>query len=362
MTTFKLYGIWERLLAQWLKDECRTRRANLLWLIVGLYLGRRVQLSAIVNRWPFAVQTPSLTRRLSRFLSNGAVRPAVWMRPVARHLLARAAHTPVTLLVDASKVGAGQQLVMVALAYKKRALPLAWTWVAYARGGVPTATQLALLARVRRLLPADGRVCLVGDSGFSTVAVLRQLEGWGWQYVLRQKGKSLLQRPGQRQWERLDSLVTAPGHQVWLPKVAFTAQWQHPTAVLAVWRRGYDRPWLLTTNLPTDLAAQRAYARRMGIDEMFGDWKRHGWDLESTHLRHPARLSRLVMALAWLYIWLVLWGERLIRAGCRTWVDRHDRRDLSLFRIAWDTLQRCFTLRHDLPIPTPSLVAGPSVR
>jgi hypothetical protein len=32
MTTFKLYGIWERLLTQWLSDTCATRRTNLTWL------------------------------------------------------------------------------------------------------------------------------------------------------------------------------------------------------------------------------------------------------------------------------------------------------------------------------------------
>jgi hypothetical protein len=32
MTTFKLYGIWERVLAQWLPDIRYTRRANLIWL------------------------------------------------------------------------------------------------------------------------------------------------------------------------------------------------------------------------------------------------------------------------------------------------------------------------------------------
>jgi hypothetical protein len=38
---------------------------------------------------------------------------------------------------------------------------------------------------------------LVGDAGFSSVLVLRQLEAWGRDYVLRQKGKFLLQRPPQ---------------------------------------------------------------------------------------------------------------------------------------------------------------------
>lgn len=362
MTTSKLYGIWERLLAQWLTDTCQTRRTNLTWLIVGLYLSGKVQTSAIVQKWPIAVQVTSLTRRLSRFLDNGAVRPAIIMRPVARQLLARAAQHQLTLIVDASKIGAGFQLVIVSLAYKKRALPLAWTWVRYAKGAIATETQVALFKRVHGLLPDGAQVILVGDAGFSSVCVLRQLEKWHWRYVLRQKGSCRVQRAGQTDWVRLDSLVTTAGQVAWLATVRFTAQWQHTTHVLAVWQSGYEHPWLLTTNLPDARQARQAYARRMWIEEMFGDWKDHGWDIESTHLRHPDRLSRLVLALALLYIWLVLWGNALIKAGWRAWVDRHDRRDLSLFRIGLDTLHRCFTLEHKLPIPSPSLVGGVSVR
>jgi hypothetical protein len=362
MTTFKLYGIWERLLAQWLTDPCATRRTNLTWLIVGLYLSGKVQTSAIVQKWPIAVKVASLTRRLSRFLDNGAVRPAIVMRPVARQLLARAAQHPLTLVVDASKIGAGHQLVIVGLAYKQRALPLAWTWVPYAKGAIATDTQLALFKRVHGLLPDGAQVILVGDAGFSSVSVLRQLEKWNWRYVLRQKGSCRVQRAGQTAWERLDRLVTAAGQVVWLAAVRFTAKWQHPTQILAIWQIGYEHPWLLTTNLTDARAARQAYARRMWIEEMFGDWKDHGWDIESTHLRHPDRLSRLVLALALLYIWLVRWGAALIRAGHRAWVDRHDRRDLSLFRIGLDTLHRCFTLARKLPIPSPSLVGGVSVR
>jgi hypothetical protein len=321
-----------------------------------------VQTSAIVQKWPIAVKVTSLTRRLSRFLDNGAVRPAIIMRPVARRLLARAAQHPLTIIVDASKIGAGHQLVIVSLAYKKRALPLAWTWVGYAKGAIATATQLALFKRVHGLLPDGAQVILVGDAGFSSVSVLRQLEKWGWYYVLRQKGSCRVQRADQTDWARLDSLVTAAGQSVWLAAVRFTAKWQHPTQVLATWQAGSEHPWLLTTNLTDARAARQAYARRMWIEEMFGDWKDHGWDIESTHLRHPARLSRLVLALALLYIWLVLWGNALIKAGHRAWVDRHERRDLSLFRIGLDTLHRCFTLARPLPIPSPSLVGAASVK
>ncbi|MGP1684937.1 MAG: IS4 family transposase [Giesbergeria sp.] len=364
MTTFKLHHIWKNLLAQWVDEAalCHTQRTNLLWLIVGLYLGGKVQTSAIVKGWPIAAQVASLTRRLRRFLANPAIQPKVLYKPVARRLLARASQSTLTLIIDATKVGAGHQLVMVALAYKKRALPLAWTWVPYVKGAVRTAVQQALLKRVHDVLPVGARVILVGDAGFASVTFLRTLESWGWQYAVRQKGRELISPPTRTDWPRLDQLVTAAGQQVWLTAARFTALWQHSTNILALWQRGYAKPWLLTTNLPTAQAARQAYRRRMWIEEMFGDWKRHGWDIESTHLRHPERLSRLVLALALLYVWLVLWAERLIKAGHRAWVDRHDRRDLSLFRIGLDILQRCFTLALPPPVPTPSLVGGPSVR
>ena len=362
MTTFKLNGMWKRVLAQWLPDVCHTRRANMIWLIVGLYLSEKVQMSAIVKKWPIAVKVNSLTRRLSRFLDNKAIQPAVWYRPVARQLLARSVGQTVTLIIDGTKIAAGHQLIMVALAYKKRALPLAWTWVPYVKGSVTAATQIALLKRVHALLPEGAQVILVGDSGFASVALLRQLEAWHWGYALRQMGKYLFQRSAQTDWARLDTLVTAAGQRVWIAAARFTEKWQHPTQVLAYWQAGYERPWLLTTNLPNAYATRQAYARRMWIEEMFGDWKGHGWDVETTHLRHPDRLSRLILALSLLSIWLVFYGERLIKAGWRNWVDRPDRRDLSLFRIGLDTLQRCFTLCRPSPIPLPSLVGDARVR
>jgi len=35
-------------------------------------------------------------------------------------------------------------------------------------------------------------------------------------------------------------------------------------------------------------------------------------------------------------------------------VDRHDRRDLSLFRLGWDFVERCLALADPLPIILPS--------
>ena len=76
---------------------------------------------------------------------------------------------------------------------------------------------------------------------------------------------------------------------------------------------------------------------------MFADFKRHGFDLESTHLRHFLRLSRLTLLVALLYLWCIAFGTTIIKRGLRYLVDRTDRRDLSIFRIGYDMIERFLT-------------------
>lgn len=87
----------------------------------------------------------------------------------------------------------------------------------------------------------------------------------------------------------------------------------------------------------------------MWIEEMFGDMKGHGFDLEASRLRTAARLSRLTMVVAILYLWLVAQGEALIRNGQTYLVDRRDRRDLSVFRLGWDFIERLLALQRPIP-------------
>jgi len=124
---------------------------------------------------------------------------------------------------------------------------------------------------------------------------------------------------------------------------------QYQKCLLALhWQQGEKEPWLLATNFDTPRATLKAYRHRMWIDEMFGDFKKHGFDLEATRLRRFLPLSRLSLAVALLYVWLVSFGSQAIKNGKRRWVDRSDRRDLSIFRIGFDLLERC--LVNDEPI------------
>jgi hypothetical protein len=130
--------------------------------------------------------------------------------------------------------------------------------------------------------------------------------------------------------------------------------------LLVHWQIGEKEPWCLATNLPDLGMALQFYRRRMWVEEMFGDLKKHGFDLERTMLctvaqahvlRHFDRLSRLTLAVALLYVWLVSIGTRTIRNGLRNLVDRSDRRDLSIFQIGLRFIDRCVTNAFSFRIP-----------
>jgi len=201
---------------------------------------------------------------------------------------------------------------MVAIAYRKRSIPLDWTWVIGCRGHSSSWKQKALLAYVHGLIPAKTRAILVGDSKFGGVEVLKLLEKWRWKYVLRQKGRTLVKAKSQRNFQRLDSLVSKSGQSVWLSNCQLTAKHAYATNVLAYWKAGEKEPWLLATNLTCQKAALRTYRIRMWIEEMFGDFKGNGFDLESTHMKHFLRLSRLTLAVVLLHVWLLAFDSRTI--------------------------------------------------
>ena len=158
--------------------------------------------------------------------------------------------------------------------------------------------------------------------------------------MLRQKGNTGLWLNEQSDWRRLESLVQRAGQSAWCPQAYLTQQEIYPVSVLIYWQVGEKEPWCLATNLPDQALTLRYYRRRMWIEEMFADFKKHGFDLESTMLHHVPRLSRLTLAVAFLYVWLLSIGSRTIRAGLRHLVDRKDRRDLSLFQIGLRFIDR----------------------
>ncbi len=350
----QLYHTWIRGIQQLRPGERITRIRNLVLLMLGMLDSKSVALSKVAVRIPGEAKTQSTTRRLWRFVNNAKVNVAEWYQPVALDWLARqgASTGMIRLIIDSTKIGHGYQLLMIALAFRRRAIPIAWLWLKHkkGKGRAKVAEHLELLQRVHALLPTHLPVLLVGDSEFGLGDVLRQLDAWGWQYVLRQRSSSHLQEKDQESWQDLCSLLTKPGQWRWLPNVRLIKNNPVASNLLAYWQPGEQEPWLLATNLNDPHRALRLYRRREWIEEMFGDWKGHGVDVEQTRLRDADRLSRLILAVALLFNWLVSTGEFARQHHTAHWVDRNDRQDLSIFQTGLRLVERAISNQRTVSV------------
>jgi len=348
MSIIQTYHTMTKRLKQIVSKERITRIRTMAWLQSGMLHSRSVHLNRIASKIPSQAKKLSVVRQLERFIDNPHVRVRAWYHPVAAGLLQEAARAggPLRLIIDGSKVGNGHQLLMVSLAYRRRALPLAWTWVRCKRGHSSGQKQCALLAYVHGLVPAGIAVVVIGDSEFSPLQAA--LESWDWFYVLRQKGSHLIRLAQDQPWQRCATLVTQARQRCWLTNIELTQQHLHPCNFFALWQPDEKVPWLLATNLTTARLARLHYSRRMWTEGMFGDFKGNGFALEASHLQHFLHLSRLTLAVALLYVAIVTFGAQTIKNGWRPLIDRKDRRDLSIFRIGFDMLERLLT--NALPV------------
>ncbi len=350
MPTHRLYDTVIKGLRQLRPAERINRLRNMAWMMVGIFMSKSVHLSKIALKIPSQAVQASIEKKMHRFLDNPFVHVRSWYEPIACRLLNEVGGQvgEIRLLMDATKIGFKYQWLTVAIAFRRRAIPIAWTWLRGTKGHSSAKVQLALLKYVQALIPQHLPVLLVADTEFEDGGLQKQLQQWKWHYVLRQKPNNLIQPPA-GQWFSFGSLLSAPGTTVWIQDGLLTMKHKLLVNLLAVWQPGQEHPWLLATNLPSPHATLRAYRRRMWIEEMYGDLKAHGFYFENSHLQSFSRLSRLALAVTLLYVWFMTNGAKTIKAGLRYLVDRHDRSDLSIFQIGLRSIERCLSSSLSLP-------------
>lgn len=354
MTNLRLYHRVLKQLGQWLPTERITRQRNMALLISGLYLSRAVHMALIVRTWPSRSKEPSLVNRLHRFLDNPRVKVRIWYRPLAVQLVQSvvgcSGTQPIRLVIDCTKVGFDFRLMTISLAYRKRTLPLVWSVHRGPKGHTTVEEQLALMHYVRQLIPLQSEVWVMGDTGFQTVPLLQWLSRQGWHFVIRQQGRIMVSQPGQ-DWRKLNQFDLAPGETISIGWIRLTHKHNAGWFWLILhWEKGQDEPWYLVSDRRGEHTLIRLYKVRMWTEEMYGDMKGHGFDLEATHLDDEERISRLVLAVCLTFVWMIALGSWVVKNGYRHFVDHKSRRDKSYFRIGWDWLARCLRLGDPIPL------------
>ena len=237
---------------------------------------------------------------------------------------------------------------MVGVVYQKRLLPLAWTVYRGKKGHAEARTHIAVLEALQALIPDGTDVVLVGDGEYDAVKLLTWIrEETSWDFVMRTACDTYVLTEGEE--VRLQRWGLLPDEVLQLSEVRFTRQAWGPVNVVGWWGRDYEDPVYLVTTLELAEEACYWYRRRYRIETLFSDQKSRGFYIHQSHLAHPERIARLLVATCLAYLWMIYLGVNVIQRGCTDRIDRADRRDKSLFRLGRDWLDHL--LKHDLPFP-----------
>jgi hypothetical protein len=294
-----------------------TRRLALL--VTGVLLARHTalpRLAAQLRRVTHTTQADSIERRLRRILAQTQWDVSAVFDAFVRVSLQGLPAGQCVLVLDDTQQTDQCTVSTLALAYRGRALPLAWCrWSGQLHGAYWQ--QIGqVLDHAQRVLPAQVRPVLVADRGLASPALIKLVQQRGWDYLVRvQRDTTLRTAPRGPRRVRLDELVQQPG----APSVLTTgwvfakySTWAH---VAAIWRVGYQEPWLLVSNLDLGLGLADLYAQRMHIETLFRDTKSGGFEWELSRVLRAERAERLLLAIM-LAVWCaVLLGEGSMRAG-----------------------------------------------
>ena len=335
-------------LRQRLPAASKPQVRNLALLTQALVFSENCHLPNLALQLPIGGRRDSLIQRLVRFLDNCRVGWRVHYLPLVADLLAHWPDQEINLVMDRTDIEREKSILLLAIAFKCRALPLIWRVLPF--GGTGEACQLALLKEIRPYLPAGKRVMFFGDSEFRAVGLQRycRSQGWGWRVGV--KSDTLFQQ-GEAPWQSLSSLDIKPGQRRYLHHITLTQSVAFPAVHLIVdWTYKGDSPRYVVCHQPTNGDSWRRGRKRFWIEPTFRDWKSYGFDLETTHIPGNHRLDRLLLAMATATLWLIHLGAWVVATDRDSWLTASHRRDYSLFRLGRDYARRSQIRRWQLPI------------
>jgi hypothetical protein len=324
---------------------------TLAMMITGIVCGKKAQLGPMSNEVPDGNKDQSVERRLRRWVGNPRVSAETYFMPFAQAVLASLAHRPLALVMDGSVVGRGCMALMLGVVYQHRVLPLVWVVYKGKKGHAPASRHQEVLELVQPLIPADATVILLGDGEYDTPEMLSWVSTHTTWFFVSRTASNILVSTTPDTWVALHTWHLQPGDWREVPDALFTQRKAvGPYLVIGGWDTRYDEPLYLVTNFTYAPEALYWYHKRYRIETFFSDQKSRGFHIHKSHLADPARLARLLIAACLAYIWIIYLGVTAVQTGCADVIDRHDRRDLSLFQMGLRWLTHLLKWRKPLPI------------
>jgi hypothetical protein len=299
----------------------------ILLIIINLLQNlKTVRLEELARRFPFPIQLRSRIKKLQRFLSLEQFKIKTLWFPILITWVKEEWNLKeiIYLVIDRSQ-WRDINLLMVSLIYDQRAIPVYFTLLDK-KGNSNLKQQQQVLEPALKLLK-DYKIIVLGDREFCGVELGKWLsQEQKVDISLRLKKNEYVELEDSI-WFQLSDLGLEPGMSCYYQGIKVTKTKGFGSFNLAAkWKRNYrdktsQETWFILTTLNSMAAATDAYSKRMGIEEMFRDFKGGGYNLEITRVTEH-RLIALILLICLSYSFSTLAGQSIKSKGVAKYVSR----------------------------------------
>jgi Transposase DDE domain len=294
----------------------------LVWL---LQMHKSIKIERLAACFPLPILFESRRKKIQRFLTCSSLSVSLLWFPLIKLIIEKQfpAGSRLILTIDRTQ-WQNNNILLVAVLWKKRALPIYWI-VLKEIGSSELFEQQSVLKPVLHLL-RHYEIVVIGDREFRSTALAQWLRNKKIFFIFRLKADTIMRRRGQDD-RSLKNLAVRPGQKRFYRRVKVTRTSGRGEFNLAIyWRRRWRKqqfvaPWYLITNLNNLEEILTIYSKRFGIEALFRDCKSGGYNLEKTQAS-PQRLSRLILLIAIAYTAACLKGKTTKSQGIQKYVNR----------------------------------------
>ncbi len=241
---------------------------------------------------------------IERQLMNSAIDTDMVIKSYASEVITRLAARGETIIlqIDQSHINALNEVLMVSVRLRKRALPIGWR-VRSTQGNIGFEVQEELLDSIRAWLPEGVAVMLAADRFYGTSMLIDWCQKAGWGYRIRLKGNLTLAHQG-------GELTTGEVITQCPEGVTDAELWGSGviTNIGTLHEKGHKEAWIIAMDAKPSRYTVLDYGMRWGIETMFSDFKSRGFGLMQSQIKKPERLERLILVMSIALYWAVSCG------------------------------------------------------
>lgn len=312
----------------------------LVYMIVAIIFVKTVNLMKAASAVSVDAKTSSVYKRFQRFIRFFKFSFESYFSMVSESFNLH--QKSLILCIDRTNWKFGKvhiNYLVISIAYGSHSIPLVWSLLTDKKcGNSDFQDRKNIIAKLLEIVPMSKIEALLADREFLSAEFIEYLNDKGVTFVIRAKGNLIIDNSkGQKSNLKkvfknlsINASKSLKGPRLLLNNMVYLTAKKLKTGELLI---------LVSNKANADINHCDYYLMRWKIELLFSAMKKRGFNLESTHIRDPERLSKLLFIVSVAFILAYKTGELLVKISPeKRIIKKHGYHQNSIPRIGMDEI------------------------